>query len=34
MDWLEVLGHYCAAIHDEYLERVFQLKLAGAKIPW
>lgn len=32
MDWLEVLGHYCAAIHDEYLERVFQLRLAGAKI--
>ncbi len=32
MDWLEIIEHALAAQHEEYLETVFRVRLAGAKL--
>ena len=32
MDWLEIVEHALAARHEEYLETMLRVKLAGAKL--
>lgn len=32
MPWLTAIEHYLAALYDEYQEKKFKLRLAGAKI--
>lgn len=32
MDWLEIVEHALAASHEEYLEKMLDVKLAGAKL--
>ena len=31
MDWIEILSFMCDAVNEEREEKLFQLKLAGAK---
>jgi hypothetical protein len=28
-DWLVILDDFCAAVNEEYLDRVFQIRLAA-----
>ena len=32
MPWLTILDDYFAAIHDEYAEKKFQIRLAGLQL--
>lgn len=34
MDWLEIVEHALAASHEEYLEKMLDVRLAGAKLIW
>lgn len=32
MEWLEIIDHHLAALYDDYLEKRFQMQVAGLKL--